>query len=159
MNAMRNVSYDDEDGNHDTVEPVDTICALIRRLNGLSRSCVTVFDDPQTIGAGGGENGEVVVYRTEDDTTFYNLIGDQEADGTTELFACGQPEVPRPHDRERQNRCTGRGRAALREALELRLGDGMSRIIGIEMRAIAPRRCEPILRAQHHDEHSSGLSR
>ena len=91
MNAMRNVSWDDEDGNHDTVEPVDTICALIRRLNGLSRSCVTVFDDPQTIGAGGGENGEVVVYRTEDDTTFYNLIGDQEADGTTELLACGQP--------------------------------------------------------------------
>lgn len=91
MNAMRNVSYDDEDGNHDTVESVDTICALIRRLNGLSRSCVTVFDDPQTIGVGGGENGEVVVYRTEDDTTFYNLIGDQEADGTTELFACGQP--------------------------------------------------------------------
>ena len=40
---------------------------------------------------GGGENGEVVVYRTEDDATFYNLIGDQEADGTTELFACGQP--------------------------------------------------------------------
>jgi hypothetical protein len=91
MNAMRNVSWDDEDGNHDTVEPVATICALIRRLNGLSRSCVTVFDDPQTIGAGGGENGEVVVYRTEDDATFYNLIGDQEADGTTELFACGQP--------------------------------------------------------------------
>lgn len=91
MNAMRNVSWDDEDGNHDTVEPVDTICDPIRRLNGLSRSCVTVFDDPQTIGAGGGENGEVVVYRTEDDTTFYNLIGDQEADGTTELFACGQP--------------------------------------------------------------------
>jgi len=91
MNAMRNVSWDDEDGNHDTVEPVDTICTLIHRLNGLSRSCVTVFDDPQTIGAGGGENGEVVVYRTEDDATFYNLIGNQEADGTTELFACGQP--------------------------------------------------------------------
>ena len=91
MNAMRNVSWDDEDGNHDTVEPVDTICTLIHRLNGLSRSCVTVFDDPQTIGAGGGENGEVVVYRTEDDATFYNLIGNQEADGTTDLFACGQP--------------------------------------------------------------------
>lgn len=91
VNTIRCVSWDDEDGNHDGVEPVDTICALIRGLNGLSRSCVTIFDDPQTIGVGGGENGEVVVYRTEDDVMFYNLIGDHEADGTTELFVCGQP--------------------------------------------------------------------
>ena len=27
--------------------------------------------------------------------------------------------VSRPHDRERQNRCTGRGKATLRKALEL----------------------------------------
>ena len=35
MNAMRNVSYDEEAGNHDTVETVDTLCALICRLNGM----------------------------------------------------------------------------------------------------------------------------
>ena len=91
MSAKYIVNWDDENGGHDSIESVDTIGFLIRKLNGLSRNCVMIFDDPQTIGVGGGENGKVIVYRTEDGATFYNLIGDQKADGTTELFACGQP--------------------------------------------------------------------
>ena len=91
MSAKYIVNWDDENGGHDSIESVDTIGFLIRKLNGLSRSCVMIFNDPQTIGVGGGENGKVIVYRTEDDVTFYNLIGDQKAGSTTELFACGQP--------------------------------------------------------------------
>lgn len=67
------------------------IAELICELDGEQRTGIAISEGERNIVVGGGNDGKVIAYWTENNTDFYTLVGDPEAQGTTVLFAYGQP--------------------------------------------------------------------
>ena len=60
-------------------------------IYGSRRSPCSSAKRPIQVGIGGGNKGRVIAYFTRDSWSFFNLVGDPRAEGSSELVAGGQP--------------------------------------------------------------------
>lgn len=92
MSKNLEVSWDDG-GEQKAVRTESPSLATDRigMLDGVARTVVVIESDGIQVGIGGGNEGRVIAYFTRDSQSFFNLVGDPRAKGSSELVAGGQP--------------------------------------------------------------------